>query len=84
MRLEKVEAKPLFSFGFKGTPLEVFFVPGIGSPRGAGWAERSDPERSDGSRSGAQPAPRVLALIPVCDCCTGVPSSPRPWSVRHE
>ena len=64
MRHFKVEVKPLFPSASRARPLS-FFVSVIPSPREAGWAERSDPERSDGSRSGAQPASRVPALIPA-------------------
>jgi len=38
--------------------------PVISSPLGAGWAERSELERSDGSRSGAQPAPSGSSRSP--------------------
>ena len=42
------------SFGSKRTPLELFRLGDRFAAR-VGWAERSDPSRSDGSRSGAQP-----------------------------
>ena len=60
------------SFGSKGTPLELFRLGDLCAAR-AGWAERSDPERSDGEWSGAQPALAALAMIPARHCCTSVP-----------
>jgi hypothetical protein len=57
--------EPSVSFGPKGPTLEPI-CHGDPFTTGAGWAERSDPERSDGSRSGAQPAPvRPLGSPPA-------------------
>ena len=50
----------------------------VPQPPGAGRVQRSEPERSDGSRSGAQPAPSGFVAIPVVRHCTSVPLVPRP------